>query len=228
MEEINLKDLFDYFVSKIYWMMGILLVVMFIGASYLMFFQKPKYEAYTTLVLTRIMDKNQETTAITQNDLLLNRNLVSTYREIIKSRPILKETIKMLELEDSMEELSSRIEVTSVKDTELIKITVKSDSKEESASIANAIASVFSDRIKDIYNIENLSIIEKAEIPSNPYNIDVIKQMMIITILGLILALGTVFVIYYFDTTVKDEEDIDKALELPILGVVPFVIESRR
>lgn len=228
MEEINLKDLFDYFVSKIYWMMGILLVVMFIGASYLMFFQKPKYEAYTTLVLTRIMDKNQETTAITQNDLLLNRNLVSTYREIIKSRPILKETIKMLELEDSMEELSSRIEVTSVKDTELIKITVKSDSKEESASIANAIASVFSDRIKDIYNIENLSIIEKAEIPSNPYNIDVIKQMMIITILGLILAFGAVFVIYYFDTTIKDEEDIDKALELPILGVVPFVIESRR
>lgn len=228
MEEINLKDLFDYFVSKIYWMLGILLVVMFIGASYLMFFQKPKYEAYTTLVLTRIMDKNQETTAITQNDLLLNRNLVSTYREIIKSRPILKETIKMLELEDSMEELSSRIEVTSVKDTELIKITVKSDSKEESASIANAIASVFSDRIKDIYNIENLSIIEKAEIPSNPYNIDVIKQMMIITILGIILAIGTVFVIYYFDTTVKDEEDIDKALELPILGVVPFVIESRR
>lgn len=228
MEEINVKDLFDYFVSKIYWMLGILLVVMFIGASYLMFFQKPKYEAYTTLVLTRIMDKNQETTAITQNDLLLNRNLVSTYREIIKSRPILKETIKMLELEDSMEELSSRIEVTSVKDTELIKITVKSDSKEESASIANAIASVFSDRIKDIYNIENLSIIEKAEIPSNPYNIDVIKQMMIITLLGLILALGTVFVIYYFDTTIKDEEDIDKALELPILGVVPFVIESRR
>ena len=95
MEEINLKDLLDYFISKLYWIISILLVVLLIGVIYLTFIQKPKYEAYTTLVLNRVIDKNNESAALTQTDLLINQKLVSTYREIIKSRPILRETIKL-------------------------------------------------------------------------------------------------------------------------------------
>jgi capsular polysaccharide biosynthesis protein len=228
MEEINIKDLLDYFVSKIYVMLGILLVVLFIGAGYLMFIQKPAYRAYTTLVLTRIIEANEDSTSITQNDLLLNQKLVSTYREIIKSRPILKGVIEDLSLSYSVTELSEMIEVSSVKDTELIKISVSSGSALDSSEIANSIASNFSTRIAEIYNIKNLSIIEKAEVPSEAYNIDVIKQMLIFTFLGIALSLGFVFVIYYFDTTIKDEEDIDKVVGLPILGVVPYIMEGGR
>ena len=228
MEEINLKDLLDYFISKLYWIISILLVVLLIGVIYLTFIQKPKYEAYTTLVLNRVIDKNNESAALTQTDLLINQKLVSTYREIIKSRPILRETIKLLDLDYTVTTLSNMIEVTSVKDTELIKITVKSKDKEEAASIANSISSVFSNHIKDIYNIENIAIIDKAEIPTNPYNINILKQMVIFILLGFILSFGTIFVIYYFDTSIKDEEDIDKMVELPTLGVIPYVAERRR
>ena len=228
MEEINLKDLLDYFISKLYWIISILLVVLLIGVIYLTFIQKPKYEAYTTLVLNRVIDKNNESAALTQTDLLINQKLVSTYREIIKSRPILRETIKLLDLDYTVTTLSNMIEVTSVKDTELIKITVKSKDKEEAASIANSISSVFSNHIKDIYNIENIAIIDKAEIPTNPYNINILKQMVIFILLGFILSFGTIFVIYYFDTSIKDEEDIDKMVELPTLEVIPYVAERRR
>lgn len=228
MEEINIKELFDYFISKFYLMFGILLVVLFVGAGYLMFIQKPLYNSYTTLVLTRIVDSKEESTGITQGDLLLNQKLVSTYREIIKSRSIIKGVIDDLDLSYSVEELSKMIDVTSVRDTELIKISVNSTNALESTEIANSIASNFSTRIVEIYNIKNLSIIERAEVPKDPYNIDIIRQMLIFTFLGLALAFGIVFVIYYFDNTIKDDDEIEKIIGLPFLGAVPYVIEGGR
>lgn len=227
MEEINIKDLFEYFISKIYLIIIILLIVISIGAFFLAFIQKPKYQAYTTLVLTRINDNTQESGAITQGDLTINRNLVSTYREIIKSRPVLKDTIDTLKLDYNEDSLADMIEVSSVKDTELIKITVKSKIKEETSSIANAVAIIFSERVKEIYNIENLSIIEKAELPIEAYNVNLTKQMAIVILLGFVISLGTVFIIYYFDNSIKDEEDIEKIVELPVIGVIP-TIESGR
>jgi capsular polysaccharide biosynthesis protein len=35
------------------------------------------------------------------------------------------------------------------------------------------------------------------------------------------LSLGLIFLTYYFDKTIRDEEDIEKLIGLPILGTVP-------
>jgi capsular polysaccharide biosynthesis protein len=226
MEEINLKDLYDYFMGRIFFIITGIIIIVFIGTTYAMFFQKPKYNAATTLVLTHISE-TEKNNAITQNDILLNQKLVSTYREIITSRSILKSVINDLDLNMTPEELSKGIQVSSVKDTELIKISVSNDSGEVAANIANALAITFSERILEIYSIKNISIIDRAEIPVKPYNINTVLQFTIYLLLGIVISCGVVFMIYYFDNTLKDEAEIEKQFGLFVLGIVPTIKESR-
>ena len=68
------------------------------------------------------------------------------------------------------EKLRKNITVSAVKDTELIEITVLNENPIYSAQIANEIAKVFTEKVKEIYNIDNVQIVDEAEVVSEPAN----------------------------------------------------------
>lgn len=221
MEEVNLKEMFSYFLSK--YLLIILFVVLGALACivYSLFIQKPMYNSYTTVVLARSSDSTSNNGTL-QSDVTTNQKLVSTYREIIKSRRILNQVISNLDLNMSYETLHNMVSVTNEKDTELIKIAVNCQNSKDAKDIANEIAKVFSKEIESIYEIKNLSIIDYADENTIPYNINVPKQMVISVLVSFVLACGIIFVMFYFDTTIKSSEEIEEKIGLPVLGVVPF------
>ena len=228
MEEINLKDLFSYFVSKSFIVVILLAVSILASTIYSECIKVPQYRSYTTIVLTRSNEKENNSNGITQNDITLNQKLVSTYREIMKSRRILSQVIDNLDLDMEVEELSNMISVTNEEDTELIRISVSCKNKEDAKNIANEIAKVFSNEIVDIYNIKNVSIIDVAIEAKEAYNMNTAKDLIISSVIGLVLGLGIIFVMFYFDTTIKNPEEVQTKLNLPILGVVPKVDNKKQ
>lgn len=220
MEEINLKELWHYILSKINLIIIIVIICILVGNVYLFCLQTPLYKSTTSMVLVSEENTN---TSITQNDITLNNNLVSTYSEIIKSRAVLSTVIQNLGLEESVEQLSSCVSVSSVTNTQVIKVDVSRESRYDAKNIANEIAEVFSKKIKSIYKIQNISIVDKAQLPKNPYNVSFIKQNIFYTIIGTALSFGIVFMIFYFDTSIKDAETIEDKLGLTVFGVVPRV-----
>ncbi len=228
MEEINLKDLFSYFWSKKAIIMLITLLTLVGSIVYTYALQKCFYKSSTTIVLTRVNDSTTEEGGITQNDVILNQKLVSTYREIIKSRRILNQVINNLELSLTYEELKGAISVTNEKDTELIKISVSNESPKLAKEIADEIARVFNGEIVEIYSIKNVSIIDYAEEAKVPYNVSKVKQLALGILIGLVLSSAFVFVLFYFDTTVKSSDEVEAKLGLPILGSVPLSHYKRK
>lgn len=220
MEEINIKELWNYFLSKYFIVIITILICIVLGNIYLFYIQTPLYKSTTSLVL--VSEENSNST-ITQNDITLNNNLVSTYTEIIKSRAVLSEVIENLKLEENVEQLTKSINVSSTTNTQLIKVEVCRKDKKEARNIASEIASVFSTKIKDIYKIQNISIIDEAQLPKKPYNMNVIKQNIISVGIGCILSFGIVFMLFYFDTSIKDAKTIEEKLKLTVFGTVPKV-----
>lgn len=220
MEEINLKELWHYFMSKIHIIIITMMLGVLIGNIYLFFIQTPMYKSTTSLVLVNEASNN---TTITQNDILLNNNLVQTYSEIIKSRKVLSQVVRNLDLEESVEMLSNSTNVSAVTNTQLIKIVVSHSSNQQAKKIANEIAEVFVEEIQKIYKIQNISIVDKAQAATNPYNVSVVKQNIIYLLFGMIAGVGITFMIYYFDTSVKDAKTVEEKLNLTVLGVVPKV-----
>ena len=204
MEEIDLKELFTFFLSKIGLLLVIVSGVCMLGCLYSIFFQKPMYNSYTTVILS-----SAETT-ITTNDITLNKNLVDTYAEIVKSKRVLNQVIATLDLDVKYEALAESIGVSAVNDTEIIKITVNNSDPVDAKDIANATANIFTKEVTNLYNMDNVNVLDEAETKEEPYNINIPKQIIIYILIGGVLGVGVLFIIYYFDRTIKSIEQVEQ------------------
>lgn len=219
MEEINLKDLFNYFMSKILIFIIITVLILSLGNTYSLVLKTPLYKSTTSLVLVSESDKD----SITQSDLTLNNNLVGTYTEIIKSKNVLSQVIKNLNLLESTGSLTSKINVTSVSNSQIIKINVSDADNKKAKLIADEIAKVFIEETSKLYKLENIKVIDEASIENTPYNMNIIKENIIYLAIGCALGLGIILLMYSLDTTIKTTEDVEEKLELTVLGTVPKV-----
>lgn len=225
MDDLSLQDMVDIFLDHIGLIIIITLLVTALGLGYTKFLKKPMYEADSTLLLTTAVSVNDNSTvatSITQSDVTLNQKLVATYGEIIKSRKILNQVIEMLKLDITPEKLQNYITVSSKSDTELIDINVHYNDPAIAADITNSISDIFSKEIVNIYNIKNISIIDRAKVNYTPYNISILKQTVIFFVLGLAISLFIVCLINYLDASVKDVDEVEKKLNVPVLAVVPI------
>ena len=220
MEEINLMEFFDYYLARVVYVLATVLAFVLLGSIYSFVIKKPLYQSSTTVVLARTNDDTQK---YTQSDVLLNQNLVPTYSNIIKSRSVLRQVINNEKLDYTADELSNLITVSSVENTEIIKVTVKNQDRELAKKIANGIVPVFTNKVQGFYNIDNVSVLDTAELASRPCNINYPKDLVIFIMLGFVLSSGVIFVIYYFDTTIKNTSDIEDKLKLTVLGTVTNV-----
>ena len=229
MEELDIIEILYALKKKIKYIIATVVIFAMAGLIYSKFLVTPMYKSSTTFVLSKSTEDNTQSDgninindeAITQNDVTLNSKLVSTYSEIIKSKTIAKEVINTLGLDMSPDELISSVTVTSKDDTELIEITVSTEDSKLSADIANSLTEVFREKVNQIYKIDNLSVIDIAEPSSLPYNIGTVKNIVIFALVGLIISCGVVFLIVYFDDTVKDEKDIESLLNIPVIASIP-------
>ena len=231
MEELDLKQLVNIFWNKRLHVISIVLIFLIIGTVYTFLFVTPKYKSYTSLVLARsesTKENETDTSTITQTDITLNQKLVSTYSELVKSKNVLREVIKNLNINESEENLKDNITVSAVKDTELIQITVTNYYPDRASDIANEIAKVFTKKVGEIYNINNVYIVDEAERANTPYNINNIKDIAIFIAIGLIVSVGYVLISNLLDTTVKSAEDIEKELGVVALASIPLLKDDTK
>lgn len=220
-KEIDLIDIRELLYTL--WQKKVLIAIFIVlgiiaGLVYTIFMLKPMYKSATTLVLTGTSEK---TDTITSSDITLNSKLVSTYSEIIKSRAIASQVINELGLNMSEDTFTNNISVTSKTGTEVLVIQVVNETGKTAADIANKIAEVFSAKVKEIYNIENVSVIDVAIEDKIPYNISFAKNVVIFAFGGIVIAIGIIFVSMLFDNTVKNQEEVERLLGLPVIAVIP-------
>ncbi len=220
MEEINLKDFWNYYKKYTLGIIIVCLLFLIVALVYNIAFKTPLYSTNTTLLLVKNEKTSDIDDTINQNDITLNQKLVSTYRQIIKSRLILEQVIDSLELKYNYKELYDEVGVTAVEDTEIIRITVTDESATEASKIANEIAKVFDKEVKLIYNINNVSVIDQAIVPNEPSNIHVIRDAVLSILLGFVFCSGVIFVVFYFDDTIRDTETMESDLGMPVIAKI--------
>lgn len=216
MDAIDIKEFLGYYKSKIKIVILFIALAGILGCIYGLFIQKPMYRSYTSIVLISETDSD----TLSYNDVSVNQNLVSTYSEIIKSKRILNQVINNLNLDYDYNTLSNMIDVSSATTTQIIRITVSNENNKNAMKIANEISTVFSKEIPELYNISNVNILDEAEISNNPYNVNVLKQSVLSLACGFIIGCAVVFIMYYFDRTIKNTSQIENKLKLPVLGTI--------
>lgn len=226
METIELKDIFSILWSKKIIICIIIFVFCLAGVVYTIFFTTPKYEAYTSLVLVKSSrnggdNRNDDGVSISQNDINVNQNLIYTYSELLKSSSIINEVKTNLKLIDSEKILKDSLSINFVKNTEMIVITVKNKDALLARDIANEIAKVFKYKVEEIYNMNNVYVVDVAVLPTFPYNINHVRDVLVSFFIGIVVSFVYVILSNLLDNTIKNEVDIERNVNLNVLGVLP-------
>lgn len=229
MEELDLKELISMFLEKKLLIVLVVIIFALMGAIYTLKFVTPIYQSTTSLVLAQIAsDNSEESNSITSSDIALNSNLIDNYRVIAKSKSVAQEVINNLELDTSVDVLRNRISVTTESDSEVIKITVADEDPELACKITTEVAQIFMGKVETIYKVNNITVLDKAEVETTPSNINLTKNVVIFAFVGGILVAGYILLINMLDTTVKTDTDIERALDIPVLASIVLTDDATK
>ena len=141
-------DLREY--AHLFWSWAWLLVfeTLLVGGAawYFSVRTTPIYETSTRLLVS----EPPAMQSIQYTGLTSTQTMARTYAEILVDRPVLQGVIDELRLEMSPEDLREWVSVEPVRDTQVLVVTVQCPSRDLSASIANSIASVFVERMREL------------------------------------------------------------------------------
>ncbi|MCO7040359.1 Wzz/FepE/Etk N-terminal domain-containing protein [Staphylococcus lugdunensis] len=199
------------------WKLFILIPVVFVVISLLItiFLMKPKYEA-NTQVLVNQKESNEQYRA---QEVQSNIQLVNTYSEILKSPRILGDVAKK-DKNLSASEIGNMLTVTKQADSQILNVSVENHSKADAERIANEIVSVFSKDMPKIMDIDNVSILSKADGTVSKVSPNLSQNLAIGLVLGLVLTIVIIIFKELFDRRIKTEEDVIRELDIPVLGSI--------
>lgn len=225
MEEINLKELVKYIVSKLHIASLIFAAIVSLGAIYTSYVKTPLYSSSTKLVLTL---EPGNVNQVSSSDVALFNNLVKTYADIVKSNAVMERVIDSLGLKMSAQALANKVTVTTGTNTHIIDVSVSDTDSERAREIADQIGTEFTKEIESIYRLKNVKVVDKALASGVPYNIDMKKSMVRYAAAGAAVGLTVVIAMFYLDNTVKSSRIVEERTGLTVLGVVPDMDEKKK
>ena len=186
MEEISLRELIDILIKRKKTIIYITTFAVLITGVLNFLVLKPKYEVKMILMTSNISEQFKKTGENLSGSNNVGNILdaisqypsmdLETYRQQIKTPEVMAKTITDLNLEDeyTVETLSEKISLETVKDTELITIKMQDGDAQKAADIVNKVgenfASVVSDNAKERASKASEHIKEQMEIEKEKYD----------------------------------------------------------
>ncbi|MED0988009.1 YveK family protein [Bacillus paramycoides] len=226
-ETIGLKELVLILRKRMTLVLVIPIGLALISGIVSYYFMTPIYQTSTQILVNQ---KKQDEKIIQFNEVQTNLQLTNTYKVIIKSPVILNQVKEKLGLNIKIDQLKNEISVGNEKDSQIIVVTVQDKNAYLARDIANTTVQIFKKEISQIMNIDNVTILSKAEVneKQSPIKPRPVLNIAIALVVGLLTSIVSVFLLEYFDNTVKKEEDIENLLGLPVLGLVSSMEEDTK
>lgn len=217
---MEIRRIFYSVVRK--WWLVVLLTVLGGGVGFQsMYFAKPMYQADTTLY---IMNRDKVTTgqSLNSQDIAVSQQLVRQYSEIISSRLVTSAVAKDVQKYNLTEsQILSMVKIASNKDSNILTISALSSDPTVAAAVANATGREFTTQMHQLTNSNNVGILDVALVPYSPISNNGSKKVILGLLIGLTVAFGIIYIIEFFDTTVRSVEDIERGLKVRVIGIIP-------
>ena len=221
LDEIDLGELlFDLWLNK--WEIILAMAFGAVAAFFLStVIMTPKYTSQTSLYVLAKQEANTNQNAITTADLSIGTQLTNDYQELLTSRPVLEQTIAELGLDMTTEDLADLIKVTNDSNTRILKIAVTHEDPQLARNIADTLRTAVSEQIISVMNIDAVNTVEDANLPLEPSSPKKMRNLLIGIMAGFVISAGLIVLRSIMDDTVKNSDDVEKYLGVPVMGMIP-------
>ena len=179
----------------------------------------PTYEASTKIFIGK---EGAESEGYNSSDVSMYQNLIKTYSELIKTKDLVNKAINNSQYDLSVNNVLNGITVNTLTGTQILQISYQSKSPSIAKNILESITNEFITKAEELVPNGNVKILESVELPKNPVAPNKTMNIAIAFILGMMVGFGIVFLLEYLDNTYKNKEQLEKDLDIPVLGVIPM------
>lgn len=217
-EYINISEILDALKKRYKIIIAITLAFTIIAALVSFFVIKPKYEVTTKLFIGKEQSKTQD---FNSNDITMYQKLLSTYAEVVTTNDLVEKAIEKGKIDETVKDVKEGLKVTPRADTQILEISYTGTNKEEAVDIVENITDQFIKESKKLIPNGNIKIIQKAKMPEKPVSPNKKLNILIAFVLGLMVSIGLSLLLEFMDNTYKSKEELEKVVDLPVLGVIP-------
>lgn len=217
-EVIDLTEILSAVRQHLLELIFVTLVAALVGFTASKFLMNPKYDSSALMIVNTRQDVNAN---VTSDQINSATKLVSTYSIIIKSDTVLQQVIDNLGLNLTYAKLNKRVTVAAVDDTQVMKITVQSDSPEWARQVCEQIITVAPDVIKEAVEAGSVKVISNPSLATEPVSPNIKKNTMLAAAVGFVLVISIIVLQVLLDNKINTEEDVTKYLDMTVLGVIP-------
>ena len=223
-EEIDLLKILEIIRKNILLFLAICILsctAAFMVTKYLM---KEKFTATSKLIIVQKADAVSNSQNYTYSDLQMSQKLANTYSQIMMSDAIADPVVNNMKsygFDMNAAKYKDYVVVSSANNTEVMNVTVTTNDPELSARLANEVAAVFESKIYDIMQIENVTTLSQAKVPTKKSGPSTLRNVAVGGIIGVLLCGIYAAISLLTDTKVKTEEEVKKIFDYPIIGNIP-------
>lgn len=196
-----------------------------ISLVYTLNFITPTYRASVTMYVN---NNSEVTTGMTSSDLAVALQLVNTYVNIIQSDKVLEKVVDETGLNISAGQIRQMLSAEVVDETEMFRVSIISPNAQMSTDIVNAIASIAPAEISQIVEGSNAKVVDYAKVPASQHAPNYVTNTILGGLIGAVLVVAVIVIIMMADNRVRNENDLIRIYNVPVLGAIPDFAESAK
>lgn len=215
--EFSMRELF-FFLKKKLWIVVVLAIVGTLGGY--LWGKTMVTPTYVTDSQIYVYDRSVETD-MDYSGLQVATQLRRDVEILICGKSVTSQVIEKLGLSMTPAAMGSRVTVSSVENTRVLKVTYVDTNPQRAALILNTLCEVAQQELSDILDLDVVSVLYEAEVPTAPTTQGARHYAMLGGLGGLAVALALLVVFFLVDDTIHNEEDVERYLGLPTLAAIP-------
>ena len=176
---------------------------------YSLFVVTPRYDSIAKITVTSSKGES--------------KSLEKDYKEIVLDDELLAEAAEKSDSGYTAKQLKNKVSVEGPKNTRVVSITVRDKDPQVASELADSVRELAVTKIKEMTKSEDVSTLEDAEVPRVPSFPNIPLYALLATAIGFVLSLIGAVVFELLDDRIKSPEDVEKGMDVVLLGVIPEI-----
>lgn len=199
------------------------LVCALVTGAYCFLMMSNVYTATASMYVLAQNESSQDSANLS-TDLNASQMISNDVATLLTSDRVLDETAQDVGLEDLDAYETS---VTSETTSRVIQLSVTGPDAQTAADIANGMVDNVSAIAREVMSIESVNLIDAATAPASPSGPNRPLYVVVAAMAGFFLAVAIVVVADMLNTKVRNQEEVEELLGIPVIGRVPMMKGAR-
>lgn len=222
---MRIKDIIDVLKKKIWLMVLCIVVCTVLSCAYTFLKIQPLYTSSTKLFIGKLDSKGETVVSSGSGDMQYYKSIASTYTELF-TKDLVSNALDGKDVGMSPEQVYGSIGISSNSESPFLTFRIVGTEPKNMVKALNLVVDEFKDESLAFISNANFKVIEPAEVPTYPYNINHNKYIFFGLAGGLFVGIALVLLLAYFNNTVTNKDEIEEILGVAVIGTIPFCTEN--